>query len=166
MASLDPTAMLEKPQPRKASREILFRLIGTCDPWFRVLGLAWITPIWRAIAGDNPRGQLKDIWRLALVPTLSIAAFLTLWAVLAPQVQTSLGAIPGPAQVWEQALVLNQSAVAERAKAAKFYVKQDEKNAALVAEGKADAVKDHSYTGKPTFYQQIWTSIKTVFQIC
>ena len=162
MTSLDPTALPEMPKA-KAAPENLFRLIGTCDPWFRVLGLAWITPIWRALAGDNPRGQLKDIWRLALVPMLSITVFLSLWAVLAPQVQTSLGAIPGPAQVWQQALVLNQSAVEERAKAAEFYAEQAAKNAALVAEGKPDAVKNRSYTGKPTFYQQIWTSIQTVF---
>ena len=162
MTSLDPTAMPEMPKA-KAARENRFRLIGTCDPWFRVLGLAWITPIWRALAGDNPRGQVSDIWRLALVPMLSIAVFLSLWAVLAPQVQTSLGAIPGPAQVWEQAKVLNQSAVEERAKRAEFYVEQDEKNAALLAEGKASEVKNRTYTGKPTFYQQIWTSIQTVF---
>jgi nitrate/nitrite transport system permease protein len=163
MTSLDPTAMPDKPQPKKASREGMFRLIGKCDPWFKVLGLAWITPIWRALAGDNPRGQVKDIWRLALVPSLSIAAFLTLWAVLAPQVQTSLGAIPGPAQVWEQALVLNQNAVEERLKEAEFYAEQAEKNAALIAEGKPDEVKNRTYTGKPTFYRQIWTSIQTVF---
>ena len=162
MTSLDPTAMPEMPKA-KAARENRFRLIGTCDPWFRVLGLAWITPIWRALAGDNPRGQVSDIWRLALVPMLSIAVFLSLWAVLAPQVQTSLGAIPGPAQVWEQAKVLNQSAVEERAKRAEFYVEQDEKNAALLAEGKGSEVKNRTYTGKPTFYQQIWTSIQTVF---
>jgi nitrate/nitrite transport system permease protein len=44
-----------------------------------------------------------------------------------------------------------------------FYERQDVRNAKLVADGRADKVKERVYTGKPTYYQQIWTSIKTVF---
>jgi nitrate/nitrite transport system permease protein len=164
MTLLDPAALPEEPRADRAARlERLYRLIGKCDQWFRLLGLAWITPIWRLLAGDNPRGQLPEIWRLAVVPMLAIAGFLALWASTAPLVQTSLGAIPGPAQVWEQAVALDASATAEGVKREEFYAKQAEKNAALIAEGKADEVKTPAYTGKPTYYAQIWTSIKTVF---
>ncbi len=164
MTMLDPAALPEDPKATRAARsERLFRLIGKCDAWFKVLGIAWITPIWRLLAGDNPRGQLKDIWRLALVPMLSIAAFLVMWGSLAPMVQTSLGAIPGPSQVWEQATLLHADAKAEVVKEAEFYEKQAAKNAELVAAGKADEVKTRVYTGKPTYYAQIWTSIQTVF---
>ncbi len=164
MTAVDPADI---PEEHAATRQLrldrLYRFISRCDPWFRVLGLAWITPIWRALAGDNPRAQVKEIWQLAVVPVLSIAAFLLLWATLAPMVQTSLGAIPGPAQVWEQVGVLRADAAAEGQKRADFYIKQDEKNAALVATGKADEVKSRTYAGKPTFPGQIVTSIKTVF---
>lgn len=164
MTLLDPAALPEEPVVDRAARlDRLYRLIGKCDAWFRLLGLAWITPIWRFLAGDNPRGQLKEIWRLAVVPMLSIGAFLLLWASLAPMVQTSLGAIPGPAQVWKQAQALHASAQAEGVKEAEFYAKQVEKNASLVAAGKANEVKTPAYTGKPTYYAQIWTSIRTVF---
>ena len=164
MTAVDPAAMPVTISVEKTARkERLYRLIGKCDPWFKVLGLAWITPIWRVVAGDNPRGQIKDIWRLAVVPVLAIAGFLALWATLAPMVQTSLGAIPGPAQVWQQVGVLNADAVAEGAKQSDFYAKQTAKNAELVAAGKAAEVKDRVYAGKPTFYSQILTSIKTVF---
>ncbi len=164
MTLLDPAALPEEPTEIRAERLTrLYATITRCDPWFRVLGLAWLTPVWRILAGDNPRGQLKDLWRLAVVPMLAIAGFLTLWGALAPQVQTSLGAIPGPMQVWAQVKVLHTDALAEGEKQAAFYEKQAEKNAALIAEGKADAIKEHSYTGKPTFYAQIWTSIQTVF---
>ena len=164
MTALDPAALPEEPETLRAERlKRLYAFIGRCDPWLRALGLAWLTPVWRALAGDDPRGQLRDIWRLAGVPLLAIAGFLTLWAVLAPQVQTSLGAIPGPAQVWEQAKALHEGAQAEAAKEAAFYAKQDERNAALMAEGKADKVKLRAYTGKPTYYAQILTSIRTVF---
>jgi nitrate/nitrite transport system permease protein len=164
MTMLDPAALPKEPSPRRAERSArLSTLISRCDPWFRVLGLAWLTPLWRLLAGENPKGQVKDLWRLAIVPLLAILAFLALWAWAAPKVQTSLGAIPGPAQVWEQVGVLHADAVAEGEKAAEFYAKQAEKNAALVAEGKAGEVKDRAYTGKPTYYEQIFTSIQTVF---
>ena len=38
-----------------------------------------------------------------------------------------------------------------------------DRNAALIAEGNEDRVRERVYTGKPTYYDQIWTSIKTVF---
>ncbi|MBI1170024.1 ABC transporter permease subunit [bacterium] len=164
MTLLDPTALAQKsPAPPTAGLEAMRRLITRCDPWFKVLGLGWITPVWRALSGDNPRGQLREIWRLALVPLLSIVAFVMLWATLAPMVQTSLGAIPGPQQVWQQVGVLRADAAAEAQKERDFYVKQAERNAALIAEGKPDEVKERVYAGKPTFPGQILTSIKTVF---
>jgi nitrate/nitrite transport system permease protein len=165
MTLLDPAAATSDPAKAapRGRPERLHRLIGRCDAWFRVLGLGWITPVWRLAAGDNPRGQMRELWRLAIVPMLAIAAFIALWATLAPMVQTSLGAIPGPAQVWQQAQALNASAVAEAAKADEFYANQAAKNADLIAAGRADEVKTPAYTGKPTFYAQIWTSIQTVF---
>ena len=164
MTAVDPSVM---PKESAATRTILLararRLISACDPWFRVLGLAWLPPLWRLITDDDPRTQLRELWRLAVVPMLAIAAFLALWATLAPMVQTSLGAIPGPAQVWEQVGVLHQAAVNEGANETAFYAAQAEKNAALVTAGKPDQVKNHIYTGKPTYYRQILTSIETVF---
>ena len=95
MAAIEPTAL----EARQARRDALHARIGKLDGWFRVLGLSFLTPVLRAAAGDNPKAQAGEIWRLLGVPLLSIAAFLLLWATLAPQVRTSLGAIPGPAQV-------------------------------------------------------------------
>lgn len=147
----------------EARRARLFTRINKADNWFQVLGLAWLTPILKAAAGDNPRAQMSEIWRLLGVPVLAIVLFLVAWGTLAPKVQTSLGAVPGPAQVWEQAIALNADAIREREKEVAFYERQDVRNAKLVAEGKEDKVKQRVYTGKPTYYAQIWTSIKTVF---
>ena len=161
MTAIDPTQI--RSDAAEARRTARFTSINKLDGWFKVVGLPWLTPILKIIAGDAPKAQLRDLGRLLGVPLAAIIGFLALWAVLAPTVQTSLGAIPGPAQVWEQALILNADAGAERAKEAEFFAKQEAKNAELVAAGKADEVKDRAYTGKPTYYQQIWTSIKTVF---
>ncbi|MEI4470433.1 ABC transporter permease [Frigidibacter sp. MR17.24] len=161
MTAIDPAAM---PDPaREARRERRFSRINKLDAWFRVLGLPWVTPILRAAAGDNPKAQMKQLWQLAGVPLVAIAIFVGTWAALAPQVQTSLGAIPGPVQVWEQAVVLHDDAMAERAKASEFYAQQDERNAKFVADGHPERVRERVYTGKPTYYSQIWTSIQTVF---
>ena len=148
---------------REARRARLFTRINKADAWFKVLGLAWITPLFKAAAGDNPRAQMKDVWRLLGVPLVAIAAFLLLWGTLAPQVQTSLGAVPGPAQVWSEAVNLHRDAQAKAAKQAKFETMVAQRNEKLIAAGKPDQVKDVAYTGAPSYYQQIWTSIKTVF---
>ena len=146
---------------RAARKERVFSRITKADGWLRVLGLAWITPLLRAAAGDNPRAQAGEIWRLLCVPLLAVATFLVLWGTLAPQVQTSLGAIPGPAQVWEQVVNLNSDAERTRDRAAAFYERQDARNEARIADGEEPQFR--TFTGAPTFYQQIWTSIKTVF---
>ena len=150
--------------PARAERRArLFTRINQADRYFQILGLAWITPALRAAAGDNPKAQAKEIWRLLGVPLLAILAFLAAWAWLAPQVQTSLGAIPGPAEVWEEAGNLHEDAVRKAEKEADFYTRQDERNAKLVAAGKEDRVKWREFTGAPSYYDQIWTSLQTVF---
>lgn len=147
----------------EARRARLFTRINKADGWFQVLGLSWMTPILKAVAGDNPKAQFSEIWRLLGVPILAILIFLVAWGTLAPKVQTSLGAVPGPVQVWEQVGNLHNDAIREREKEAAFYERQETRNEKLIAEGKEDKVKQRTYTGKPTYYQQIWTSIKTVF---
>ncbi len=148
---------------REARRAKLFTRINKADTYLSVLGLGWLTPLMRVAAGDNPKAQIGETWRRLGVPLLAILIFLFAWAQLAPQVQTSLGAIPGPSEVWEQAESLYSDHQREREKEAAFYERQEARNAKLVAEGKADRVKERSYTGKPTYLDQIWTSIQTVF---
>ncbi|MBU2957671.1 ABC transporter permease [Paracoccus sp. 1_MG-2023] len=146
---------------REARRERNFTRINKADAWLKVAGLGWLTPMMRIAAGDNARTQGRELWRLLGVPLLAIALFLMMWSVLAPRVQTSLGAIPGPAQVWEQVVNLNDDAIRTRERAADFYARQDERNAARIAEGEEPRFRE--FTGAPTYYQQIWTSIVTVF---
>lgn len=161
MTAIDPQIMAD--EEREARRARLFTRINKADAWFQVFGLAWITPMVRAAAGDNPRAQMKEIWRLLLVPMLAILAFLFLWATLAPKVQTSLGAIPGPAAVWEEAVNLHEDAQAKADKRRQHYERVEKRNERFIAQGKPEKVKDIPFTGSPSYYQQIWTSIQTVF---
>ncbi|MEX0282457.1 MAG: ABC transporter permease [Arenibacterium sp.] len=159
MTAIDPISAPDA--ERDARRARLFTRINTADKWFQVLGLAWLTPMLRAVAGDNPRAQMTELWRLAAVPILAIVAFLTLWGTLAPQVQTSLGAVPGPQQVWTEAVNLHKDAQAKAASEAKFQEQVARLNERRVANGQEPVQR--AYTGAPTYYDQIWTSIKTVF---
>lgn len=145
-----------------ARREVLLQRINRIAVWLNALGLGWLAPILRILAGDSVSEQLAELKKGLFIPLAGILAFLLAWSVLAPRVQTSLGAIPGPVQVAEQARTLWADHLAERAKAAAFYQRQDERNAKLAAEGKADQVKERIYTGRPTYIDQILTSLMTV----
>lgn len=87
-----------------------------------------------------PRAAFDAIWP----PLAGIGGFLALWALLAPLVQTSLGALPGPGDVWSAFLGL-----------------MDENAAARVSAAEAVAA-GYAYTGPPTFIDQILTSLETV----
>ncbi|MEM5501658.1 ABC transporter permease [Ahrensia kielensis] len=143
-----------------SGREKIFTAITKASGWLDALGFSWLVPILRMIAGDSPRDQMRELRSVLLIPLLGILAFLMAWAVLAPKVQTSLGAVPGPVQVWEQAQNLWGDHVREREKASAFYARQDTRNEKLRAEGKEPKFRD--YTGKQTYLDQIITSLFTV----
>ncbi|GAB4237670.1 MAG: ABC transporter permease [Kiloniellaceae bacterium] len=143
-------------------RARVLAVIGKADLYLNLVALGWITPLLKIAAGEPAGHHLRELWRGLLLPLLGIGLFLVLWAQTAPLVNTSLGAIPGPVQVWEQVENLYADHQREREKEAAFYERQDRRNEKLLAEGKADKVKHRSYTGKPTYLDQIITSLQTV----
>ncbi len=114
-------------------------------------------------AARDPRELARALWLNLGVPALALALFLALWAALAPRIQTSLGAVPGPAQVMEQAQTLWNDHFNERRKRAEFYERQDKRNAARLAEDPNYEPRNFEWTGKPTYLDQIVTSLLTVF---
>lgn len=106
----------------------------------------------------NPK--LAKLAKSIALPLIGIFAFLGLWALLAPQVDTSLGSLPGPVEVGAQGVALYEEWSATQADKAAFYSAQEARNAAAVAAG--NPVQNFEYSGSPTFLDQIWTSLKTV----
>ena len=100
--------------------------------------------------------RLRDLAKGLMVPVAGILAFLALWAVLAPQVDTSLGSLPGPVEVAEQGDALYDEWSATQDAKAEFYAAQDERIAA------GTQAQAFDYAGPPTFLDQIITSLKTV----
>jgi nitrate/nitrite transport system permease protein len=98
-----------------------------------------------------------------LLPLAGLLIFALLWHVGASRVETSLGTLPGPAGVWEQTVNLYSEHQAERAREAAFYERQHERNRRKLERNPDAEIKPlRPYTGKPTFFDQIMTSIGTV----
>lgn len=116
-----------------------------------------------AAAPSPMRDAIRRLIVGAGIPVISFAIFLMLWSFAASRIDTSLGAMPGPVAVGEQAIGLVKDHFAERAKRAAFYVRQDQRNAERVAEDPTYKPREFSYTGRPTYFDQIWTSLVTVF---
>ena len=86
----------------------------------------------------------RAVYDGAWPPVVGVAVFLGLWAILAPMVKTSLGALPGPGDVWTAFVGLVGEWSASRSE-----------QAAMEAAG-------GTWSGAPTFVDQILTSLKTV----
>lgn len=126
-------------------------------------GLTWFVPMVRLAAGEDPREQLREILYKIGVPIVAFVCFILLWGGLAKSVQTSLGELPGPVAVWQAAGGLVDEHQRERAKAQAFYERQEERNAAKLAANPDAEVRIRPWTGKPTYWDQIKTSLVTVF---
>jgi len=134
-------------------------LIKTCE----TVGLNWVIPFLRLARRENPNEQLRQILINVGVPIVAVLIFIGGWSWVAKNVQVSFGAIPGPLAVWTEAGNLWAGHTAERDKEAAFYERQAKRKAAFLAENPDGVWKERKYAGKPTYIDQIFTSLKTVF---
>ena len=107
--------------------------------------------------------ELQAAAKMFVLPLVAFVLFLGIWDYSASRIQTSLGQVPGPAEVWQQAANLVDEHRAEREKEVAFYERQEKRNQAKLAENPDARVRIRPYTGKPTFFDQIVTSLLTVF---
>lgn len=108
------------------------------------------------------RFRSRGFFESLLLPAMGIALFLVMWQFAANRIDTSLGQFPGPVQVWEQIGNLAEEHARERDKADAFYQRQEERNARKLAQDPNATIKWRDYTGKPTFIDQVATSLVTV----
>lgn len=131
--------------------------------FFNVTGMSWGIPFVRLFSGESIAKQLTIIAKNVLTPLLAIVLFLGAWSFGASRITTSLGQVPGPEMVLTQFQELWDAHVMEREKAAAFYDRQEVRNAEKIARDPNANVARIQYTGKPTYIDQIFTSLKTVF---
>jgi nitrate/nitrite transport system permease protein len=128
-----------------------------------LLGFAFVVPLVRMVCGEDPRVQLRALWRTLGIPVLAMLMFGVMWSFFSARIETSLGQIPGPAAVWTQVGALWADHKAERAREVEFYERQKRRNTERVAEDPQADVSSARYTGRPTYIDQIFTSLKTAF---
>jgi nitrate/nitrite transport system permease protein len=136
---------------------------NTLIKFFDITGLTWFIPLVKIAAGENPNQQLRELFLIIGVPIIAFALFLGVWNFSASQVQTSLGAIPGPGAVWDEASNLVDEYKQEKAKEDAYYQRQKERNEQKLAEDPHAEVKVRPYTGSATYIDKIVTSLYTVF---
>ena len=122
-------------------------------------GRSSLSRVFGALAG----ARLKNLGRDVGVPLFAILVFMVAWSRMSAGIETTLGRVPGPVAVWQQAQALWADHAAERARAAVFYERQAQRNAAILASDPSAQVVVATYTGKPTYLDQIFTSLETVF---
>jgi len=131
--------------------------------FLEITDLTWGIPVARLLAGEDPAAQFRQLLKILGIPVIAFIAFLYIWDWSAAKVQTSLGVIPGPAAVLTEAGNLMEEHYREREKATVFFARQQQRNAEILAKNPDTEVKIRSYTGKPTYVDQIFTSLWTVF---
>jgi len=111
--------------------------------------------------------QLKEIkWRELIIgvsmPMIGLLIFLALWHSIAPNIKTSLGEFPQPKQVFAQWGNLVDEYKSEQDRATQFYERQEKRNAELLAKDPAAKLDTREFSGRPTFFDKIKTSLITV----
>jgi nitrate/nitrite transport system permease protein len=124
-------------------------------------GLEVLVPFVRLATWEEPARQMRQVGFTLGVPAVALAGFVLVWGAAAARLETSIGTVPGPAQVWAAAGSLLEEHRAEREREAAFVARMAERKAEAVAAGKP--WKERRYAGRPTYLDQIATSLKTVF---
>lgn len=97
-----------------------------------------------------------------LMPIIGVLAFLVIWHSAAPNIKTSLGEFPQPKQVYEQWGNLIDEYQSEKKREAAFYERQEKRNAEMLAKDPQAVLDTREFSGRPTFFDKIETSLITV----
>jgi nitrate/nitrite transport system permease protein len=145
---------------------------------------------WTRVSIPAALGRARAWVAGALVPVGAFAVFLVVWTFAAGQVVTKYGTLPKPADVWHEAGLLVQDHRQNRREAAVFGEEQQREaaeqrryaeiarakaalasgaeRASLLARGdqfeaRARQIAKRRFSASPTYFDQILTSLKTVF---
>ncbi|MEQ8581482.1 MAG: ABC transporter permease subunit [Marinoscillum sp.] len=161
----------------------------------RFLGLGFLEPLIRLFSGEEPARNGKLFAKKALLPLFSIVLFIGLWhigatalynseaevriekarqeqgeaaatameeCIASGDVSCQPNTLPSPTKVYQAYLALWQDHLAIAEKKSDFEARVSETNAQREAQGLAPI----TYTGRPSFLDQVGTSLKTVAAGC
>ncbi|WP_052501610.1 ABC transporter permease [Thiomicrospira microaerophila] len=123
----------------------------------------FLEPYVALVKGVNPKDNATLIFRQLGLPVVGLLVFMMVWSGAAKNIETSLGNFPGPVEVYNQFTNLVDEHQAEKEKAQAFFERQQARNEARMAQDPDFVSTIRPYTGAPTFFDQIKTSLFTVF---
>lgn len=112
-----------------------------------VAGLNFLTPVVRLAYGEEPRKQLKEIGQFIVIPAIAICLFIAAWSVVAKNIKTKSGQLPGPTATAESASAIWNFHVREGLKE-DAYVSDPELAKKQLADAKARLEMFSSYSAK------------------
>lgn len=131
--------------------------------FLKVIRMGWMVPIILLICGQEPKKQIQEITQQLVVPIAAICTFLLAWQIFSSQIETKLGTIPGPKDVVVAFGALKDEVSREKSKAQEFYKRQEDRNKMIAAKFPDREIVVKEYSGKETYFDQIGTSLVTVF---
>ena len=96
------------------------------------------------------------------MPFVGVLAFILIWHIAAPNIKTSLGNFPQPTEVFAQWGNLVDEYKSEKAREAQFYERQEKRNQEMLAKDPNAKIIEREFSGRPTFFNKIETSLVTV----
>ena len=163
---------------------------GTALRFCRVTGLPILEPFVRLAAGEDPKEQFRNIFKFIVIPIIATLFFISLWSLAAANIKTDSAQLPSPSSTWAAAKELwsshqsqkiaDAAAITEERVKAKGFMQQakaaekqaagtsgDEQKRMLanaeVYKKKALQSANFQPSSAPTFVDQAWRSIGTVF---
>jgi nitrate/nitrite transport system permease protein len=106
--------------------------------------------------------KLRSIVLSILMPIVGILIFVLIWHIAAPNIKTSLGNFPQPTEVFAQWGNLVDEYKSEKAREAQFYERQEKRNQEILAKDPDAKIIEREFSGRPTFFNKIETSLITV----
>ncbi|QDT65196.1 ABC transporter permease [Calycomorphotria hydatis] len=148
--------------------------------FLNIVGLGFMEPVVLLVTGEEPKAQLPKIVKFIVMPALAILAFLGIWTAVAMNIKTNYGTVPTPSDTLAAAKDLWHEHVESKRKESEYYAEAKQKAEQYEAKAvefrkagkEASAEKmekfaqkqlDKRYSASPTFIDQIYTSLQTVF---
>ncbi len=130
--------------------------------FFDRLGLTWLVPVVKFIAGPDRAYQARQFLRIAGIPVVAILLCLAGWQIVSQTVRFGTMPFPGPGVIWARGMEQVEDWKVARARRAAYEVDAI-KTAAELKMSVADVRKQMPFEEKNIFVDQVLLSLITVF---
>jgi len=131
--------------------------------FFEFIGFTWFVPIVRLCTADEPKVQAQLLLRMIGLPILGLCIFFGIWSIVASNLTTSVGSLPGPSKVWNSATEMLAQYRLEAGKREVHLSKEAKREAKFKKAFPDKEYRASQYTGPETIVDYIRTSLITVF---